>query len=746
MRLVVLLLAFSGSALAQPCTTSWAAPASGDWSDPANWTANVPGPADDACITLPGSYTVAAPAIAVRSLTLGGASGLQVLESGAGLAVATSGTIGANGFLRWSGGFVEGGALVNSGTIEIQTAGGVEHGVRGTATLRNEGLVLFSAPLFYLEDGGRFENAGDVIGARGFVMPRGSVGTLALEPGSSWTGDTSVRGVKMENEGSWTVPAPFDLQFRDADAHSHRNASFVVETGASVLFVTGTPSIEGTLTATGGGRIETITDLTMAGAAVTIQTEGGFEWSQGTFTGTDLTLRGPVEISGNRESIVGAGLTVRTEGTVDWTRASGVEIQTGGEVLNTGDWRVLNGGDLLSTGGGRFVNEGSYRLLGGADGRVQPGVTFINRGTLGAEAGSLRFPGGLAHEDGTLSGTAEVAFPGGAGVTPFTGDVAPGSSASPTAVLAWDGDFAPHLGSVLRIDIAGLTPGAGHDQLAVTGAAQLAGELEVTLDGYTLAPGEEVTLITAASVSGTFDFLKIPGGTALVVTPTAVLLRGEQPPTPPKKLEVVATPRDAPLVFAQGKGGRFMYDVEVTNHDEVAVTVDLWADAVLGTQTHGPLSRRSLLVGPGETESVRYRQTVPAKAPAGAYTFRVHVGAFPIVEATDTFALTITAGAAPAESDPAAWAKTGDDRPLALGPPAPNPVRGRSTVSLSVPDGEEYTFVLFDAMGRQVAELARGVGPAADVRLEADTLAPGVYLARLATASGTRTTRLVVAR
>jgi hypothetical protein len=98
---------------------------------------------------------------------------------------------------------------------------------------------------------------------------------------------------------------------------------------------------------------------------------------------------------------------------------------------------------------------------------------------------------------------------------------------------------------------------------------------------------------------------------------------------------VTATPIGAPIEIP-AQGGTFRYDVEVVNTGATAKTSDLWI-TMSGNgidRTVGPFSRT---LGPGATLNRRFRQTVPAGAPAGAYTQTVSVGAFPTAEASDGF-------------------------------------------------------------------------------------------------------------
>ncbi len=85
---------------------------------------------------------------------------------------------------------------------------------------------------------------------------------------------------------------------------------------------------------------------------------------------------------------------------------------------------------------------------------------------------------------------------------------------------------------------------------------------------------------------------------------------------------------------------------------------------------------------------------------------------------------------------------------LALDAVAPNPVRGQSDVRFTLPAAGPVRVSVYDAIGRHVATLLEGTLDAGthETRLDAETLAPGVYLIRLDAGSESRTTRAVVVR
>jgi len=82
-----------------------------------------------------------------------------------------------------------------------------------------------------------------------------------------------------------------------------------------------------------------------------------------------------------------------------------------------------------------------------------------------------------------------------------------GQSDWQTGILTIDGDYTQTEQGVLAVDIAGTTPGTGHDQLAVTGAATIENaELwAVCPSGYDFAHNDEFAVLTYASLDGKFD-------------------------------------------------------------------------------------------------------------------------------------------------------------------------------------------------------------------------------------------------
>jgi hypothetical protein len=83
---------------------------------------------------------------------------------------------------------------------------------------------------------------------------------------------------------------------------------------------------------------------------------------------------------------------------------------------------------------------------------------------------------------------------------------------------------------------------------------------------------------------------------------------------------------------------------------------------------------------------------------------------------------------------------------LRLAAPFPNPVRGEANIRFDLARAEAAEVGVYDVTGRRVAELAAGLHAAGSHTAIWNTagMRPGLYLVRLRTPSGERTTRVTV--
>lgn len=157
----------------------------------------------------------------------------------------------------------------------------------------------------------------------------------------------------------------------------------------------------------------------------------------------------------------------------------------------TFDGPVSGTGYLWKVGSGTWTLTANNTYLGTT--RIETGTLLVN----GSQPGS----GVLLHATGTLGGIGRVGA-----ITSSGGAISPG--VSPGTLTSANVVF--EAGSTLNIELAGLTPGSGHDQLSVQGLVQLN---NVTLDvslGMMPAKGDQFVIVAndgAEAVSGQFTGL-----------------------------------------------------------------------------------------------------------------------------------------------------------------------------------------------------------------------------------------------
>ncbi|OZC02954.1 beta strand repeat-containing protein [Rubricoccus marinus] len=335
-------VALASGAAAQPCTTSWAAPADGNWETAANWTDGVPDDADVACITAAGSYTVTASRgdKALAGLVIGGASGTQTLTTNSRITMSGDGTVGTNG--RW--------------TFLNRTPGGSDGLVfdGGTGTLVVEGAVELPDGVTFLTTGGTL----DVAESGVFRMGTGaSAGT--------GTGLIRVRGtLEVDAPNNAGVYSPVEVEaglirvragrFQMSQG-TLRNASFEIAEAASVSItssnsggLSGVFTVEGTLSGDIDGALTFSSGSTLMAATTGATLDVG---------GTGLRLFAG---SGSRTTLASEGGILRNVGLVT-IEARTTQLQ-GATLRNEGTFRIANNSNLSLAEGARFENTASGLL------------------------------------------------------------------------------------------------------------------------------------------------------------------------------------------------------------------------------------------------------------------------------------------------------------------------------------------------------------------------------------------------
>ncbi len=217
---------------------------------------------------------------------------------------------------------------------------------------------------------------------------------------------------------------------------------------------------------------------------------------------------------------------------------------------------------------------------------------------------------------------------------------------------------------------------------------------------------------------------------------------------PGSELYVSLIPYGAPIVIPPG-GGSFDFNIEVGNTSANPATADVWCDVMLPNGTiYGPtLGPVTGIVFQGNWSTNRDRtQTVPAGAPAGAYTYNAYVGVYPnTVYDQDSFD----------------WSKSGDDgsgkwtegwenfgepflssgteatveipESYALHAAYPNPFNPVTNLRFDLPEAARVKLEVYDLQGRVVAELVNGHRDAGvhEVTWNASNLSSGMYFYRI---------------
>ena len=214
----------------------------------------------------------------------------------------------------------------------------------------------------------------------------------------------------------------------------------------------------------GGGRLNSQTDYTNAGTI--------------TLNGADAELR---TANGNNADTE----TLTNTGTIAYAGSTGIEY-IGGDLLNQGTISVAHPDARLAPRG----ESRNPKLVNGAG----AGITI-------APLGKLTVTGGVPVElqGGFLSGSGILA----ANLVNSGGDVRPGGNAVGTLDL--QGAYTQAGGGTLAADVATSAGVTSNDRLAVTGAASVAGRLEIDTTGGHPALGTRLQILTASSRSGTFD-------------------------------------------------------------------------------------------------------------------------------------------------------------------------------------------------------------------------------------------------
>lgn len=503
------------------------------------------------------------------------ASGLVVAASHSFMQTAPgafSGTLNNHGAFTYNGGDFDG-QLVNKPTgattfnADFTAANGITN--EGSMTIAS-GRTLTANGAGLINDGTITLNGGTLAAAsttnfnnNELITGHGTISAASVNFAN--LGEIAISGGDLSidsnfsptNFGLITVPTNLELQL--AGASSMHNSGLIVLsgghiTGAAGLLnnlggeIRGGSSVQTSLTnsgglihATGSGTliISNLTSNTAGGElrvddGATMNAQNAFSSSgtivlagaNATFSGGTITNTGTLRGLGRVNNPVANSGTIRAEnGTLTLaaaahTNAAAGRIEAGaGTQVIYSQGLATNSGLIALTGGAFDNNNVSLANPGRIEGygTLRTGG-LTNSGTISV-GGALDVLGAVTQNAtvSTQTGTTvrffgPVSGPGsypGSGTVMFLNTFSPG--ASPAAV-SFGGNMVLAGSSNLLIELAGTTPSTQYDTLSVTGAASLAGGLDVDLlSGFVPSPGNSFQFIGAiGGVNGTFNNVSLP--------------------------------------------------------------------------------------------------------------------------------------------------------------------------------------------------------------------------------------------
>ena len=555
---VVLFVFFTMVSASQAAVITWTNTAGGSWQTAANWSPNqVPGAADTAEITTPGTYNITLAAnVTVTAFNLGAASGKQTITIAThDIKTTTLGTIAANGELVMTGGGLEGNftvassgiltfatatqktfirtTLINNGTVRWN-GGNLATGGNPTTLITNNGLwEINSADTIYHAFGGgaapAFNNS--VTGILRKIAP-GSTAFNNLQFINSGTVDVQAGTLtfngSVDSVLGGTVTTALNAIFHLASGSYTENGG--VFTGAGISRMNG-----GTLLlvndklnglSLNGGNVDlgpafqnagAIDDLTINGATLVGANEvsGTLTFTDGGING-EMTVRpgGAIVFSGSTQKTLYA-TTLINNGTVKW---QGGNLSLGSTpstiVTNAALWEITGDNTMFHGAGGAtplFVNNGTMRKMTGSGATSFNNLEFKNAGVIEIQMGTIQWNGSV---NSILGGTFTAA-PGADFV------LQSGSYTENAATFGGGGSLRMTGGTLTLVNdrMPGLLLNNGDVKLEPT--FQAAGAVtNLTISGATLIGANEIAGTLTFTAGGAKDSLTVRPGATLVFSGT----------------------------------------------------------------------------------------------------------------------------------------------------------------------------------------------------------------------------------
>ncbi len=392
-----------------------------------------------------------------------------------------------------------------AGAIKLKNSAKVVNKSGATFDIQNDALMDY----VLADNGGSFENKGVMTKSAGsgisyidaVFVNTGDVnahsGTLRFERGSpnNSTGDFHT------TSGNTLVFAERSFAFNNADFTG--NGTVRIEDATLLVNSSG-------LDVSNSVTVNMDNNLAVIDGEGTLLVKGTLNWGRGVARGTgELKITGKLNFTGDNYRTLN-GKFLNNLGEMVWSGAGAIRLENFAQIVNQPGavFEIHNDAaiNFVAPNGGSIQNFGVVHKKNSA-GLSTIGVDFSNAGVTVVESGVLKFTHLLSNESG-----GEIRGNGTLDLTAATfannGALSPGMS---PGVLSVAGAYAQSPGGALNVELAGLSAGSQYDRLAVSGAANLNGALNITLaQNYTPADGDEFTILTHASRNGQFSEVNGP--------------------------------------------------------------------------------------------------------------------------------------------------------------------------------------------------------------------------------------------
>ncbi len=422
----------------------------------------------------------------------------------------TGGTYNVSGTLQ----FGAGGTSVVTDAANISLTGASAEIIDfGSNNVLKNLATITSAGSFALSSGANFTTTGNFTNDGKLTVSSGSkftvLSTASLTNFSSssntLTGGSYTVGGKLEfagadivtDDANITLQGTGEIENSTTSGNGLANLATITKTGSFTLADKAKFTTAGNLTNNGKLTVNSGSTLTVTGDLT------NFNSSTHTLASGTYTVGGTLEFTGADIVNNAANLTITgTSAKILNGTANGLanfENNTGSFTLNgDADFTTAVNSGTFTNSGTITVTKGST-LQNGGDSYVQSAGTTTVDGTFAAVASGINISGGSILGAGKLTANVTV---GGSGTAPT---ISAGDSGK-AGLLAITGTYTQLSTGTMNSFIGGTGVGTGYSQLQVGSTASLAGTLTVNLaSGFTPTVGSTFTVLTAASVTGTFS-------------------------------------------------------------------------------------------------------------------------------------------------------------------------------------------------------------------------------------------------